>query len=229
MEEIYNNIYLGDEYPYLRPYLCNGNPYEAKICFIGTNPATPIYPFQAKLSEYTELFRNYEAFMDFYKQSRKSEGKTEISRTRMGITAFSEWLNKEFGTNMIETDIFTYPTKSIRELKNVDKEILLKSIRLFENVLKEFNPPILILHGSLTVNTFRKLMENKDIKYNCDENKIEKMEQANPFAEFELNGRKIKVLVSKHFMYYGRTGNSFKSLKHNLSEMLSKEDKNLEI
>lgn len=228
MKEVFKKVYIGEEHPYLRPFICSGNPYEAKICFVGTNPATPIYPNQVKLEDYIKLLGNYDEFMNFYKESRKKEGKTEISRTRMGINAFKQWVKTEIGTNMIETDIFTYPTKNIKDLSKVDKDVLKQSLQLFEEVLEEYHPYVIILHGALTVETFNKLMNGKQIKYNSMSKKIEEIEKINPYAEMSLNGHDIKVLTSKHFMYYGKTGNCFQNLKNNLREIFKIKENSLE-
>lgn len=228
MQEKFKDIYVGQGHPYLRPYICNGNPYKAKICFVGTNPATPIYPEQINKEEYIKLYNDYAAFMKFYKENRVKNGKTAISRTRMGIISFAEWAERELGTYMIETDIFTYPTKNIKELKKVDKKILSKSLQVFDNVIREFKPSVIILHGALTVETFRKLMDGNNVRYFSDNDKMDEIEKLNPYAEIELNGKTASILASKHFMYYGKTGNSFQNLKKNLKEMLDREDKFIE-
>lgn len=228
MQENFEDIYIGQEHPYLRPYICNGDPYKAKICFVGTNPATPIYPEQISKEDYIKLYTDYTEFMKFYKENRKKNGKTEISRTRLGIISFAEWVEKELGTYMIETDIFTYPTKDIKELKKIDKNILSKSLNIFEKVIKEFKPSIIILHGALTVETFKKLMNDSKVRYFSNSREISELEKLKPYAEVEIEDKKINVFVSKHFMYYGKTGNCFEDLKKNLKVMIEKDDKSIE-
>ena len=117
-----NNIYLGEEYPYLRPYISKRNPYDSKVFLVGINPATPITPMQLNIDEYIGLLKNYEEFMEFYSKSRESQNKSKISRTRMGINSLVNWIEQEFNTGVIETDIFTYPTKNIKELKAILSE-----------------------------------------------------------------------------------------------------------
>ena len=116
---IFNNIYLGEEYSYLRPYISKRNPYDSKVFLVGINPATPITPIQLNIDEYIGLLKNYEEFMEFYSKSRESQNKSKISRTRMGINSLVNWIEQEFNTGVIETDIFTYPTKNIKELKAI--------------------------------------------------------------------------------------------------------------
>lgn len=54
----------------------------------------------------------------------------------MGINSLIDWIENECNTGGIETDIFTYPTKNVKELVAIDKQILNKSIERFWQVLK---------------------------------------------------------------------------------------------
>ena len=56
----------------------------------------------------------------------------------MGINSLIDWIENECNTGEIETDIFTYPTKNVKELLAIDKQILNKSIEKFWQVLLEF-------------------------------------------------------------------------------------------
>jgi hypothetical protein len=55
---IFNNIYLGEKYAYLRPYISKRNPYDSKVFLVGINPATPITPIQLNIDEYIGLLKN---------------------------------------------------------------------------------------------------------------------------------------------------------------------------
>ena len=78
----------------------------------------------------------------------------------MGINSLIDWIDNECNTGGIETDIFTYPTKNVKELLAIDKQILNKSIEKFWQVLLEFQPDTIILYGSLTVDVLKKLLKN---------------------------------------------------------------------
>lgn len=219
---IFNNIYLGEEYSYLRPYISKRNPYDSKVFLVGINPATPITPIQLNIDEYIGLLKNYEEFMEFYFKSRESQNKSKISRTRMGINSLVNWIEQEFNTGVIETDIFTYPTKNVKELNNIDKNILNKSIEKFWEVLLEFQPDILILYGSLALNEFKKLVisKNKEIKYYSEEDKIEYIEEKCPYAKLNIGTKNVNIIACRHLMYYGNNGNSFKKLRENIKKII---------
>ena len=219
---IFNDIYLGEEYPYLRPYISKRNPYDSKVFLVGINPATLITPMQLNIDEYIGLLKNYEEFMEFYSKSRESQNKSKISRTRMGINSLVNWIEQEFNTGVIETDIFTYPTKNVKELNNIDKNILNKSIEKFWEVLLEFQPDIVILYGSLALNEFKKLVisKNKKIKYYSEEDKIEYIEEKCPYAKLNIGTKNINIIACRHLMYYGNNGNSFKKLRENIKKII---------
>lgn len=219
---IFNNIYLGEEYSYLRPYISKRNPYDSKVFLVGINPATPITPIQLNIDEYIGLLKNYEEFMEFYFKSRESQNKSKISRTRMGINSLVNWIEQEFNTGVIETDIFTYPTKNVKELNNIDKNILNKSIEKFWEVLLEFQPDILILYGSLALNEFKKLVisKNKEIKYYSEEDEIEYIEEKCPYAKLNIGTKNVNIIACRHLMYYGNNGNSFKKLRENIKKII---------
>ena len=219
---IFNNIYLGEEYSYLRPYISKRNPYDSKVFLVGINPATPITPIQLNIDEYIGLLKNYEEFMEFYFKSRESQNKSKISRTRMGINSLVNWIEQEFNTGVIETDIFTYPTKNVKELNNIDKNILNKSIEKFWEVLLEFQPDIVILYGSLALNEFKKLVisKNKEIKYYSEEDKIEYIEEKCPYAKLNIGTKNVNIIACRHLMYYGNNGNSFKKLRENIKKII---------
>ena len=219
---IFNNIYLGEKYAYLRPYISKRNPYDSKVFLVGINPATPITPKQLNIDEYIELLTNYKEFMNFYFNSRKQQNKSKISRTRMGINSLVNWIEEEFNVGVVETDIFTYPTRNVKELNNIDKNILNKSVEKFWQVLLEFKPDIVILYGSLALNQFKKLVasKNKEIKYYSEEEKIEFIEEKCPYAKLNIGTKNVNIIACRHLMYYGNNGNSFRKLRENIKKII---------
>ena len=164
--------------------------------------------------------------MDFYLKSRKKQNKSEVSRTRMGINSLVDWIENECNTGVIETDIFTYPTKNVKELLAIDKQILNKSIEKFWQVLLEFQPDTIILYGSLTVDVLKKLLKDKDkqVEYFCkNDDRIEDIEKIFPFARFNIDSKNINVIACRHLMYYGKNGNSFENLRQNIKKSLEKD------
>ena len=225
-DNLFNGVYLGEEYAYLRPYTCRGNSYDARVFLTGINPATPIFPKQVSLDRYIEIVKDYESFMNFYLKSRKKQNQSDISRTRMGINSLIDWIEKECNTEVVETDIFTYPTKNVKELLSIDKSILNKSVEKFWQVLVEFKPDTIVLYGALTVEVLKKLLKDKDRQvtyFYKNENKIEDIEKLFPFARFSIDSKNIDVLACRHLMYYGNSGKSFVNFRQNIKKSLERD------
>lgn len=225
------DLFLDMHKPYLRPPICKGDYRLAKAILIGINPASPIFPKDIEIKDYIKLCSDYSCFMEFYKKSRKDSGKAEISRTRKGILSFVKWLNSSLDINVIETDIFTYPTSSIKELNKIPKIDLLKSRTLFwESILSFTQCELIILYGSLTLKYFIELLIEKEIDWKVVCNlgidnimvnelskfPIEYLEVHSPILEVEISNKKMVVFVVRHLMYYGETGNSYELVKKNI-------------
>ena len=161
-DNILSDVFLGEEYAYLRPYICRGNPYNAKVFLTGINPATPIYPKQVSLDRYIEIVKNYETFMDFYLKSRKKQNKSEVSRTRMGINSLVDWIENECNTGVIETDIFTYEMKKRLE----------GSVRMCLAYESMLNIPI-DLPDIIQQERISKVLNEFDKRINCEEIKYD--------------------------------------------------------
>ena len=225
------DLVIDKEKPYLRPFICKGDYKTAEAMLIGINPASPIYPKDICIDDYTALCADYNSFMEFYKKTRRNSGKKELSRTRTGIVSFVNWLNTNLHIDVIETDIFTYPTSSVKELSYVSKDILMRSRDLFWNsFLSSHQCSMAILYGSLTFKSFIELLTEKNIVcsvlYNSNgktpslgelaKYPIELLEENSPVLEVIISDKKIAVFAVRHLMYYGRTGESYDFVKTNI-------------
>jgi len=152
------NLFLEENHPYLRPCICRGDFKQARIILAGINPATPITPAQMSLEAYQALIGDYECFMEYYKESRRKAGKSPVSRTRQGISAFVDWVNEELGQQVIESDVCTYPTKSVKELDAAPRWCREAGIELFWEVLCKSRADVLILYGARAFRDFLSLV-----------------------------------------------------------------------
>lgn len=213
--EVYENLLINTNLPYLRPFLCKGNPHKAKICLVGINPATPIYSKDKSYEEYVGLLKDYEKFFVYYSNLRKKRGLSSISRTRLGIINFIEWIQKRDPNPIIETDVYTIPTKNVKELEEINHEILHASQKLFFRVLNTYSPQIIILYGKKSLHSFFHLIDKEGIAYNINLKDLANMKiDQNPYiGEIIINGSKIKILAIRHLMYYGINGGSYNSVK----------------
>lgn len=216
MMYLYEDLFISNKEPYLRPFICKGNPYKAKICLVGINPATPLYPNQISLSDYVSILLKYTEFLEYYRTLRVEQGKTQISRTRLGIHNFVNWLETIQDHPIIETDVITYPTANIDGLVNIKHKVLEQSKALFWKVICEFKPRLVIVYGKMAMDTFQEIM----ITNNSPHKMINR--ENSPFGEFQLGNEKSYFFGIKHLMYYGYKGNSFRNARYSIENFIER-------
>ncbi len=208
---------------YYRPFICNGELSQVKIFFVGINPATPIYDKDIRINEYVRLLLNYDDFIAFYKTNRIRKGKTELSRTRTGINSFMDWLRNKTDSSILETNAITYPTENLNLLWKEPLELIDEGKKIFYDMLLKFMPNLLILHGKETVVQVVNLFNEMGFRFNRIDlsQRMEQMENQVPLINFEYpNGKKGYIISCRHFMYYGRNGNSFTEFRNKLEEFI---------
>lgn len=214
----------GDGKAYFRPFICKGDLSKADIFLIGTNPATPIYPHDINLDEYVDLLFDYDRFIEYYKKSRILKGKSEISRTRVGMNSFINWLACKSSSSVIETDAIPYPTEKLKMLWKEPDSIVESGKEVFYELLLTFKPRLLILHGKETTEQIFELLLSKGLiqssLVSCEQT-IEEIESKVPLMTFKYPNEKTGVITAcRHFMYYGSTGNSYSEFRNNIGKLL---------
>jgi hypothetical protein len=209
---------------YYRPIICKGDLSKVDIFFVGTNPATPIYPRDMDLDTYVDLLMDYERFIEFYKMNRVKNGKKEISRTRTGMISFLNWLSNNTNAAIAETEVVPYPTENLKLLRREPAYIIERGKEMFYELLIEFKPRLIILHGKETVEYAAEILTEKGIlspkSINLDQS-IEEIEKQLPLCNFKYdNGKTANIMACRHFMYYGAKGESFKPLRENVLRIL---------
>ncbi|GAB6180348.1 hypothetical protein JCM14036_16670 [Desulfotomaculum defluvii] len=211
-------------YAYHRPFICKGSIEKANIFLVGINPATPISSNEMTLDDYVRLVMSYENFINYYKQKRINNNKPEFSKTRVGINSFVDWINENTGFSVVETDIITYPTKSVDELRPIPKEIKTKGMKNFLFLLNRMQPKLIILYGKKTVKYFNRLSK-LELKSNLPvinkQLSIVDIEKNKLLGEVIYNdGSKGKVIGCRHFRQYGKDGKTFSLFRSNVIESL---------
>lgn len=209
---------------YYRPYICNGDINDIGIFCVGANPATPIYPSEMDLGEYIQLLNNYDQFMAYYKTMRGKQGKPEYSRTRVGINSFMSWLRQQTSLAIMETNVNSYPTAKLEQLKREPKEIIEKGRTIFKQLLLSIQPKLIIFHGKDAVMNFCEVVRVAGLRNGIDvdlSNKIEQMEEYMPLTTIKYPDGSIgTVLACRHFMYYGKSGDSFANFRSKIQAVL---------
>ncbi|HBW37722.1 hypothetical protein [Desulfosporosinus sp. BICA1-9] len=212
---------------YYRPFICKGELSKVDIFFVGINPATPIFPMDMEIDKYVDLLLNYEEFMDFYKASRLSQDKDEVSRTRIGMNSFFSWLSNYTDASILETDAIPYPTANLKALKKEPKFVIEKGKDIFYSLVTEFKPSLIILHGKKTVDQSVDIFISRGLiapnTINVEQS-IVGMELQAPLIQFKYsNGKAGVIMACRHFLYYGSKGDSFEPFRRKVLEILKRD------
>jgi hypothetical protein len=163
-----------DETAAMRPFVCDGNPYDCKAFIVGINPASRVlfWPFWSDETGFDK-----KAWLRGYIAERKARplkpGRTRrqcISPTRRSI----EWIvDAAAPTKILETNIYSVPTSRASELRKADKRT-----EAFEFLLSEIAPAVLLLHGKVVKEYFER---HHDCTCLTD------------FPSAEIHGKSVKV------------------------------------
>lgn len=135
-----------------------------------------------------------------------------MSRTRIGIKSFIDYLTVYTYSSVLETDVIPYPTDNIKLLKKEPHEIIERGKEIFYELVMEFQPRLIIFHGKKSVEHAYDIFTRKGLieTYSIDIGKsIEDMERQGSISSFIYsNGKPCTVMACRHFMYYGNNGQS---------------------
>jgi hypothetical protein len=155
-------------------------------------------------------------------------GKEEVSRTRMGMNSFLSWLSQYTESSVIETEAIPYPTAKLKQLKKEPRYVLEKGKDILYQVVLEFKPSLLILHGKKTVENVietlidKGLVSSGKVDLECS---IEDMESQSRLVNFNYpNGKAGVNIACRHFMYYGSKGESFEPFRAKVLDVLRGSD-----
>jgi hypothetical protein len=167
--------------------------------------------------------------MSFYKNSRLETGKDEVSRTRIGMMSFIEYLKKYTNSSIIETDVIPYPTENIKMLKREPKDIIERGKEIFYELVMEFQPRLIIFHGKKAVEHAYDIFTRKGLVStdSMDMGKsIEDMERQEGVCSFSYpDGKACTIMACRHFMYYGNNGQSFEGFRKNVLNIVKDIDR----
>jgi hypothetical protein len=168
-------------YPDPRPFVCDGNPLECNIFIIGINPAT-------KIEMNFEDFWDEDGFdkqkwLEAYINERANAplkiGKKKrllVSPTRRSIDHIVKHVTSG---KILETNLYIKQTKEAHELKKKDKKT-----DIFEFLIQEIKPKIVVLHGKSVKDYFR---INYDDRINDDD-----------FAEIDIKNLRTLAYATRH-------------------------------
>lgn len=190
-----------------RPFLATANPYKAKIMLVGTSTQPKVDVDDL----YIESLLNLSFFEEYYQFSSHS-------RENKGIVALANKLKDH--TPVLISNLNTLMVDSAKDLtaqKNTSNYE--RGIQVFQEVLEEFAPQVLILHGADTVKQFRKQFAEELQDDYADVEKVQELEEIGVFAQLQLKDQSIQVMACRSLGQFG-TGSAFKGIIEKIHRLI---------
>lgn len=204
---------------YFRPFVSKSFDSKGNVFIVGINPATPISKDAfSSVEDYIKTFCDRERFIEQIKTIRLSQGKSPLSRTRVGLNQFVNDLEeKSIGKiDVIETNMNAYPTRRAKELRQVDPDLTRHGRQIFRELLVAYQPKAIIVHSKQALGELLALLEteklNPSVTFNPKVRLVDWI-AAGPITFTYKDGTSGTIFCSKHFMYHGHVGQSFQPLK----------------
>lgn len=209
----------GTDQVLFRPFHTNGNPYKSRVFLVSAH-ATPLLKVEENSEQvFIDALVNADLLEELY-----SPQFTTASREVKGSQQFADWMNESYSEKIVCTSINTYQTNDVKELKvlkKADPVNYQRGIDVFTEVIDEFQPDVIVLQGSATVEQFKARYAENLIVYHPEMTKVQDLENAGPFAEmYYKNGRVVKIFATRSMAYFGKDGSTFDTFKWKLQEVL---------
>ena len=200
-----------------RPFLVDGNPYKSRIFVVGSFPQPKLEIDYVERAQYIESLVDVAMFNDLYEEKIQS-------RENKGVATFMQWLKEVCGEVVVNTNVTTLmadSTKQLKELKKTTPEDYERGFQIFREVLEEFQPEILILHGADALKQFRHQFNDCLVDYYAHIEKVQELETVGTFAEIHFHEeRKVNILACRNLSMYGKSGEKFTDFKQRVLDQL---------
>lgn len=220
-------VQLIEEDSYFRPFVVESPDSKGNVFIVGINPATPmkIKEFE-DTNEYIDLIYNRKRFMERMQMIRIRDGKSPLSKTRVGLNAFVKDLEaKSNGAiDVVETNMNAWPTKSAKCLSlPKNKQAAEYGAQVFNKVFFNYKPSVLIVHSKQALGELLAFLETEQLNPSVTYNPKVRLGDwiaAGPITFTYKDGTIGTIFCSKHFMYHGHVGQSFQPLKEQVLAQL---------
>ncbi len=204
-----------------QPFQVDGNPYKSKVFLVGASPEPKLEINYNDLNLYVESLVDIELFQDAF-----SEELQTASREYKGCLKFISWMKEHYNENIVLTNVNCLPVESAQKLKQMRKEqhrLYKRGLEIFEEVVNEFEPEILVLQGSSSYKSFIDNFGDKLVDFigKDTSDTVQQLEQKGVIAKLPLkNGKNVNILVCRSMGYFGKEGSTFGDFKATLERIL---------
>lgn len=202
-----------------QPFQADGNPYKSNVFLVGASPELNLEIAMNNLKLYVESLVDGKLFQETFAQELQS-----ASREYKGSLNFVSWMKERYNENVVLTNVNCLSTENAQMLKQMKKQehpLYKRGLQIFEEVLNEFAPEIVILQGSSAYKAFIEHFGDRLIDFVSTNDTVQQLEQKGVLAKFPLkNGKNINIIVSRSMSYFGKEGNSFGKFKATINRIL---------
>ena len=146
----------------LRPFICDGSPYDCHVFIVGFNPATDS---NTDFWTFWDNERGFDkrAWYENYLRDRKNRplkpGKTRrnaVSNTRRVMN----WIEEEAqSVRFLETNIYSSATEEARDLS-----ISNRTTKAFDYLMSELTPVLILAHGDDAIGHLRSSVDSSKLR-----------------------------------------------------------------
>jgi hypothetical protein len=139
---------------YLRPWMCAGDPAMARVFLVGANPATRFPIDLIERADYLKaLTANNDRLHALYLRVR--DGKP--SPTRINIERLVRTLTAAGVGTVLETNVWTFPTRSLAALQQADRTTVASST-ILPSLIETLSPVALVVHGAEATRALQRVL-----------------------------------------------------------------------
>lgn len=204
-----------------QPFQTDGNPYKSKVFLVGASPELNLDSAEKNLKLYADSLVDGKLFQETFAQELQG-----ASREYKGCLNFISWMKEHYNENVVLTNVNCLSTESAQMFKQMKKHehpLYKRGLQIFEEVLNEFAPEIVILQGSSAYKAFIEQFGDRldGFEGQSTNETVQQLEQKGVLAKIPLkNGKIINIIVSRSMSYFGKEGNSFVEFKSTINRIL---------
>lgn len=138
---------------YRRPWMCAGDPAQARVFLVGANAATPFPAAIVDRAAYVDaLAHGGDSLIFIYRAVRGDKP----SPTRANVEMMSRMLMGASVGPILETNVWSLATRSISELRSADPRTA--RVTILPDLIEILHPVVVIVHGAAATRDLGRVM-----------------------------------------------------------------------
>ncbi|MEK9196725.1 hypothetical protein [Ureibacillus sp. FSL E2-3493] len=199
------------------PFQGDGNPYKSKVFLVGAKPELHFHLDAGDIEIYADSLVDSKLFHDVFHD--------EMSREYKGSINFAKWVEEHLNASVTLSSVncFISDPDNLKQLKKSKHPLYIQGFEVFQQVLNEFEPNILVLQGASAYKLFFEQFQHQlvELREQDINETVANLERKGVIAKLQLNnGGIVDVLVCRSMGYFGKEGNSFRQIKSTLTQLL---------